>query len=94
MEDLLADGFAKALSPDRHRKLPKMMGMGMWQKSEDYTITESNKKMEEKKNRDWKLQKSEFYSCEITRLRRSSFERASYPVLSRQFPSIISCLHY
>jgi len=31
-EDMLADGLTKALGPERHRKLAKMMGMGVWQK--------------------------------------------------------------
>jgi hypothetical protein len=34
-EDMVADGLTKALGPDRHRKLAKMMGMGVWRKSED-----------------------------------------------------------
>jgi hypothetical protein len=38
-EDMVADGLTKALGPERHRKLAKMMGMGVWQKSEDYAIT-------------------------------------------------------
>jgi hypothetical protein len=33
-EDMLADGLTKALGPERHRKLTRMMGMGIW---EDYT---------------------------------------------------------
>jgi hypothetical protein len=36
---MVADGLTKALGPERHRKLAKMMGMGVWQKSEDYAIT-------------------------------------------------------
>jgi hypothetical protein len=36
---MVADGLTKALGPERHRKLTKMMGMGVWQKSEDYAIT-------------------------------------------------------
>ena len=32
-EDMVADGLTKALGPERHRKLAKMMGMGVWQKS-------------------------------------------------------------
>jgi len=31
-EDMVADGLTKALGPERHRKLAKMMGMGTWQK--------------------------------------------------------------
>src|SRR5579859_6015727 len=31
-EDMVADGFTKALGPERHRKLAKMMGMGVWKK--------------------------------------------------------------
>ena len=38
-EDMVADGLTKALGPERHRKLARMMGMGVWQKSEDYAIT-------------------------------------------------------
>jgi hypothetical protein len=48
MENMLADRFTNALGPGGHRKLAKMMGMGMWQKSEDYAIKETNKKMEKK----------------------------------------------
>jgi hypothetical protein len=29
-EDMMADGLTKALGPDRHKKLAKMMGMGIW----------------------------------------------------------------
>ena len=42
-EDMVADGLTKALGPERHRKLAKLMGMGVWQKSEDYAITEVEK---------------------------------------------------
>src|SRR5216117_1819144 len=35
-EDMVADGLTKALGPERHRRLTKMMGMSMWQKSEYY----------------------------------------------------------
>ena len=38
-EDMVADSLTKALGPERHRKLTRMMGMGVWQKSEDYAIT-------------------------------------------------------
>src|SRR5271155_5336503 len=38
-EDMVADGLTKALGPEMHRKLAKMMGMGVWQKSEHYAIT-------------------------------------------------------
>ena len=38
-EDMVADGLTKALGPERHRKLAKLMGMGIWQKSGDYAIT-------------------------------------------------------
>jgi hypothetical protein len=38
-EDMVADGLTKALGPERHRKLAKLMGMGVWQKSEDYAFT-------------------------------------------------------
>src|SRR5579864_7908671 len=34
-EDMVADGLTKALGPERLRKLARMMGMGVWQKSED-----------------------------------------------------------
>ena len=30
-EDMVADGLTKALGPERHRKLAKMMGMGVWE---------------------------------------------------------------
>ena len=29
-EEMVADGLTKALGPDRHRKLGRMMGMGIW----------------------------------------------------------------
>jgi hypothetical protein len=29
---MVADGLKKALGPERHQKLAKMMGMGMWKK--------------------------------------------------------------
>jgi hypothetical protein len=45
-EDMVADGLTKALGPERHRKLAKLMGMGVWQKSENYAITEIDKKKE------------------------------------------------
>ena len=34
----------KALGPDRHRKLAKMMGIGTWQKSGDYGIMKMDEK--------------------------------------------------
>jgi Reverse transcriptase (RNA-dependent DNA polymerase)/gag-polypeptide of LTR copia-type/Integrase core domain/GAG-pre-integrase domain/Domain of unknown function (DUF4219) len=34
-EDMVADGLTKALGPERHRKLMRMMGMSVWQKSEE-----------------------------------------------------------
>src|SRR5277367_2855877 len=37
-EDMVADGLTKALGPERHRRLAKMMGMGIWQKVEDYSL--------------------------------------------------------
>jgi hypothetical protein len=49
-EDMVADGLTKALGPERHRKLAKMMNMCVWQKSEDYTIS----KIEEKDGKDEK----------------------------------------
>jgi hypothetical protein len=45
-EDMVADGLTKALGPERLRKLARMMGMGVWQKSEDYAITELEKEEE------------------------------------------------
>ena len=33
-EDMVADGLTKALRPERHRKLAKMMGMGVWPKGD------------------------------------------------------------
>jgi hypothetical protein len=45
---MVADGLTKALGPERHKKLAKMMGMDVWQKSEDYAITEEEEaEMEE-----------------------------------------------
>jgi len=48
-EDMVADGLTKALGLERHQKLAKMMGMEVWQKSEDYAITkeEENETEEE-----------------------------------------------
>src|SRR5579859_4188009 len=37
-EDMVADGLMKALGPERHRRLARLMGMGTWQKSEDYGL--------------------------------------------------------
>src|SRR5271163_2545553 len=45
-EDMVADGLTKALGPERHRKLAKLMGMGVWQKYEDYAITETEEGMD------------------------------------------------
>jgi hypothetical protein len=42
-EDMVADGLTKALGPERHRKLAKMMGMGTWQKFDNYAITNSER---------------------------------------------------
>jgi hypothetical protein len=30
-KEMVADGFTKALGPERHRKLSRMMGMGVWE---------------------------------------------------------------
>jgi hypothetical protein len=38
-EDMVVDGSTKALGPERHKKLTRMMGMGVWQKSEDSANT-------------------------------------------------------
>ena len=38
MEDMVADGLTKALGPERHRRLARLMGMGTWQKSENYGL--------------------------------------------------------
>jgi len=47
-EEMVADGLTKALGPERPKKLAKMMGMDVWQKSEDYAITEEEEtEMEE-----------------------------------------------
>ena len=45
-EDMVMDGLTKALGSERHRRLAKMMGMGVWQKSEDYAITKIDEKKE------------------------------------------------
>ena len=45
---MVADGLTKALGPDRQRKLAKLMGMGVWQKSEDYVITGIDERKKEK----------------------------------------------
>src|SRR5579859_1093017 len=34
-EDMVADGLTKALGPERHRKLSKLMGMGTWKRNEE-----------------------------------------------------------
>jgi len=34
-EDMVADGLTKALGPERHRRLAKMMGMGTWGRNGD-----------------------------------------------------------
>ena len=44
-EDMVADGLTKALGPERHRRLAKTMGMGVWQK--DYAITKVDEEKEE-----------------------------------------------
>ena len=49
---MIADGLTKGLGPERHRRLAKVMGMGVWQKSEDYTITEIDEKEDEGKGSD------------------------------------------
>jgi len=72
---MVADGLTKALGPERHRKLARMMGMGMWQKSEDYAITKVDEKEEESK-----CYKSLSATSEkITRMRSGSDERTSSP---------------
>jgi hypothetical protein len=38
-EDMVVDGSTKALGPERHKKLTRMMGMGVWQTSEDSANT-------------------------------------------------------
>jgi hypothetical protein len=42
-EDIVADRLTKALGPERYRKLAKMMGMGTWQKADNYAITNSER---------------------------------------------------
>ena len=42
----MADGLTKALRRERHRKSARMMGMRVWQKSEDYAITKVDEKEE------------------------------------------------
>ena len=49
---MVADGLTKALGPEWQKKLAKMMGMEVWQKSEDYAINkeeENEMKKEEGK---------------------------------------------
>ena len=41
-EDMVADGLTKALGPDRHRKLGRMMGMGIWKNREHGSKEERN----------------------------------------------------
>jgi len=33
-EDMVADGLTKALGPERHRRLSRLMGMGVWERQE------------------------------------------------------------
>jgi hypothetical protein len=40
---MVADGLTKALGPERQMKLAKMMGIGTWQKPDNYTITNSER---------------------------------------------------
>jgi len=47
MKDMVADGLTKALGLERHRKLAKMMGMDVWQKSEDDAATKEDGMEEE-----------------------------------------------
>ena len=49
-EDMVADGLTKALGPERHKRLTRIMGMEKWQDSEDYAITKAE--MEEKEEGD------------------------------------------
>ena len=35
---MVADGLTKALGPERHKKWTRMMGMGVWKRSEDCGI--------------------------------------------------------
>jgi len=46
---MLADGFTKALGPDRHRRLARMMRMGTWQKANTiWEIDEEKEKGQER----------------------------------------------
>ena len=63
-EDMMTDGLTKTLGSERHRKLARMMGMGVWQKSD------------EKKEK----QGEAATDGEITRMRSGSDERISSPV--------------
>ena len=47
---MVADGLTKALGPDRHRRLARMMGMGVWQKSADYAIARIHERKEDQRN--------------------------------------------
>ena len=76
-EDMVADGLTKALGPERLRKLARMMGMGVWQKSEDYAITKVGKMEEEESNAAKGLSTT---AGEITKMRSGSDERTSSPV--------------
>ena len=42
-EDMLADGLTKALGPERHKKLVKMMGMNTWESNDITNLRESPK---------------------------------------------------
>ena len=46
----MADDLTKTLGSERHRKLARMMGMGVWQKSEDYAITKVDEEKGEESN--------------------------------------------
>src|SRR5438552_1327671 len=52
MKNIMANGLTKALGPERHRRLAKMMGMNVWQKSENYVIIkiDEEKEVEDEKS--------------------------------------------
>jgi len=58
---MIADRLTKTLGPEKRTRLAKMMGMGVWQKSEDSAITKVGEggKRNEKTRKDQMLQKFE-----------------------------------
>jgi hypothetical protein len=69
-EDMVADDLTKTLRLERH-----MMGMGVWQKSEDYAITKVGEKNEEEREEARCCKSLSTTTARITRMRSGSDER-------------------